>query len=112
MAGWGDVAVGAGKIANGLRQMGICGEVHVHISTEDGEGLEKPTEMASLPLGFPEVGVQLVWAFLRYTAARVIAWRRHSPPPARSVVAPAPVIAPPTRQRSNQPLLWTAKCSD
>ena len=41
MAGWGDVAVGAGKIAGGLRQMGICGEVHVHISTEDGEGLEK-----------------------------------------------------------------------
>jgi hypothetical protein len=41
MAGWGDVAIGAGKIAGGLQQMGICGEVNVHISTEDGERLEK-----------------------------------------------------------------------
>ena len=41
MAGWGDVAIGAGKIAGGLQLMGICGEVHVHISTEDGERLEK-----------------------------------------------------------------------
>ena len=41
MAGWGDVAIGAGKIAGGLQQMGICGEVHVHISAEDGNRLEK-----------------------------------------------------------------------
>jgi len=41
MAGWSDVAIGAGKIAGGLQQMGICGEVHVHISAEDGNRLEK-----------------------------------------------------------------------
>jgi hypothetical protein len=72
MAGWGDVAVGAGKIAGGLRQMGICGEVHVHISTEDGEGLEKAFsrqatfKSATLPHGpiirmFTLTGVNFRW---------------------------------------------------
>jgi len=48
-------------------------------------------------------------AILHRVAARVRAWCRRSP------VVAAPVLAPPRwqrSQRSNQPLLWTAKCSD
>jgi hypothetical protein len=56
-------------------------------------------------------------AYLHRVAARVRAWCRRSPAEqiAASTVVAAPVLAPPRwqpRQRSNQPLLWTAKCSD
>jgi hypothetical protein len=54
-------------------------------------------------------------AILHRVAARVRAWCRRSPAEASTTVVTAPALAPPsppTRKRSNLPLLWTAKCSD
>jgi hypothetical protein len=57
-------------------------------------------------------------AYLHRVAARVRAWCRRSPAEqvaASTVVAAPPVLAaarPQPRKQSNQPLLWTAKCSD
>ena len=59
--------------------------------------------------------MSFVWASLRSAVTRVLARRRCSPAISSTAVAVADPVAaptPPIRKRSNQPLLWTAKCSD
>jgi len=40
MVAWNDVAIGAGMIDGGLQKLGITGQVHIALTSEDGERLE------------------------------------------------------------------------